>query len=228
MKKRNIKRMIASSGAAAVFFAGVTGCGTAVPSEVTPAGSSQETASESVTETSEETEAAAAIAGSNYGYTIESYPVFELSSESLTDGVWSDDGAGLSDHPEGLSPELSWEPVEGAECYIIYMLDTYCYTGIDNVPPVNLLHWKVQNFTDTHLDAGADSNYLAMMPPPGETRTYDIYVIALKNPVERAKGGVRGMCPKFNEFLEDLDTDAEGNSGNIISYGYLQGRYTGK
>ncbi len=228
MKKINIKRMIAASGAAAVFCAGVTGCGTAVPSEVTPAGSSQETVSESVTEASEETEAAAATAGSNYGYTIESYPVFELSSESLTDGVWSDDGAGFSDHPEGLSPELSWEPVEGAECYIIYMLDTYRYTGIDNVPPANLLHWKVQNFTDTHLDAGADSNYLAMMPPPGETRTYDIYVIALKNPVERAKGGVRGMCPKFNEFLEDLDTDAEGNSGNIISYGYLQGRYTGK
>ena len=76
MKKINIKRMIAASGAAAVLCAGVTGCGTAVPSEVTPAGSSQETTSESVTETSEETEAAAATAGSNYGYTIESYPIF--------------------------------------------------------------------------------------------------------------------------------------------------------
>ena len=33
MKKINIKRMIAVSGAAAVFCAGVTGCGTAVPSD---------------------------------------------------------------------------------------------------------------------------------------------------------------------------------------------------
>jgi hypothetical protein len=65
-------------------------------------------------------------------------------------------------------------------------------------------------------------------PQPGVTHRYNVYVFALKNPVERVKGGVRTTSPKVKEFMEALDTDANGNTGNIISVGCVSGTYTDK
>jgi hypothetical protein len=55
-----------------------------------------------------------------------------------------------------------------------------------------------------------------------------VYVFALKNPVERVKGGIRAISPKVQEFMDSLDTDASGNTGNIIAVGRVTGKYTGK
>ena len=45
-------------------------------------------------------------------------------------------------------------------------------------------------------------------------------------PVERVKGGSNSINPKFPEFIKALDTDASGNTGNIISVGRVCGTYT--
>ena len=60
----------------------------------------------------------------------------------------------------------------------------------------------------------------------GYTHNFDIYVIALKAPTGRLKGTVNGQNKKLGEFIKELDTDAEGNTGNIISYGKISGLFT--
>ena len=37
-----------------------------------------------------------------------------------------------------------------------------------------------------------------------------------------------GQAPKLQKFMDELDTDAEGNSGNIIAVGRIIGNYTAK
>lgn len=52
---------------------------------------------------------------------LEGYDTFEVTSEDLIDGVWSD--VISKDCGDNVSPQLSWEAVDGAELYIIYMVD---------------------------------------------------------------------------------------------------------
>ena len=146
------------------------------------------------------------------------YNTFELTSEDLNDGVWDEEIAATMTG-ENVSPELSWEPVDGAQCYVIYMVDTTAYFWI---------HWKADAVTETDLPQGwaEGATFAGPCPPPGSTHTYDIYVVALRNNVDRARGTVRTQNPNFAQFIRGLDTDADGNTGNIISYGYLSGEYT--
>ena len=132
-------------------------------------------------------------------------------------GKW-DDKIGERAEAKGVSPEISWEPVEGASLYVIYMvdLDTHYF-----------LHWIQGDITETKIPEGgaARGTYIGPYPEPGTTHRYNIYVIALKNPVERVKGGTNSVNPKFPEFIKALDTDANGNTGNIIAAGRVCGSY---
>jgi len=142
---------------------------------------------------------------------------FELTSADLQDGVWN---TVITETADGsnISPQLSWEAVEGAECYAIYMTDTSAG---------NFIHWKAANVAETNLPQGwATSDYIGPYPPPGATHNYDIYVIALKKPVERAKGAVKSSNPNFADHVMALDTDVDGATGNMIAYGYLTGTFT--
>ena len=149
---------------------------------------------------------------------VSAYPGFKVSSESLHDGKWDDICSNASG--ENASPQLSWEPVEGAATYVIYMVD---------MNTNNFLHWKSGGITETTLPQGWASpvDYIGPYPPTGITHQYNIYVFALKAPVERVKGGI-GQALKLQEFMDGLDTDAEGNSGNIIAVGRIIGNYTAK
>jgi len=51
--------------------------------------------------------------------------------------------------------------------------------------------------------------------------------VALKEPVERLKGGVNANNPNFKNFIQGLDTDSEGNTGIILAYGKISGTFTG-
>ena len=146
------------------------------------------------------------------------YDTFELTSDDLNDGVWDEEIAATMTG-ENVSPELSWEPVDGAQSYVIYMVDTSAYFWI---------HWKIDDVTETDLPQGwaEGATYAGPCPPPGSTHTYDIYVVALRNDIDRARGTVRTQNPNFAQFIRGLDTDVDGNAGNIISYGYLSGEYT--
>lgn len=144
------------------------------------------------------------------------YDSFEIASSSLSKGKWSDD-ISYTDKGENLSPDLSWEKVDGAKSYVIYMVD---------VDMQYFMHWKAEGVTETNLPKGwATKDYVGPYPPKGGNHAYDIYVFALKNDVERVKGGVNSANQKFPSFIEALDTDKDGNTGNVISCGYLSGTF---
>ena len=151
------------------------------------------------------------------GY-LDGYETFKVTSTSLSDGVWNDIISN-TDIGENRSPQLSWEPVEGAKVYAIYMFDTNTN---------GYLHWRSGGITETSLPEGWASplDYNGPHIGHGYTHNFDIYVIALKAPVERLKGTVNGQNKKLGEFIKELDTDTEGNTGNIISYGKISGLYT--
>ena len=151
------------------------------------------------------------------GY-LDGYETFKVTSTSLSDGVWNDIISN-TDIGENKSPQLSWEPVEGAKVYAIYMFDTITK---------GYLHWRSGGITETSLPEGWASplDYNGPHIGHGYTHNFDIYVIALKAPVERVRGTVNGQNKKLGEFIKELDTDTEGNTGNIISYGKISGLYT--
>lgn len=214
-------RKIAAALMAFVMLSGLAGCSSneqetqvSVTEEITittvAESSSEETTEETTEETAEEVSMVDYLAG---------YETFEVTSNDLTDGAWAN-CISANDDGENVSPDLSWEPVEGAECYVVYMVDVNAW---------NWLHWKSDMLTETELPEGYASSmeFVGPYPPNGSTHTYDVYVVALRAPVERVKGSMDSQNPNFEQFINDLDEDIDGNTGNIIAYGRLSGTYTG-
>ncbi|MCR5502754.1 MAG: phosphatidylethanolamine-binding protein [Lachnospiraceae bacterium] len=140
-------------------------------------------------------------------------PQFELSSDDLHEGIW-DTVITNTSYGQNASPQLSWEPVDGAECYAIYMIDTSAR---------NWMHWKMENVAETELPRGSASNaeYVGPYPPSG-THDYEIYVYALKAPVSEIGGDFDKANPDYDEIVRSLDK----NGGNILACGHLKGTYT--
>jgi len=149
---------------------------------------------------------------------------FEISSKNLNDGVW-DDICAFESTNGGASPQVSWEPVEGASCYVIYMVDS---SHIGNFPSSYVVHWKSLNVTETSYETGGTltKDYTGFLPPQGDTRTYDLYVFALKEPIEKMKGVKGSPNPDFANSIPPIDQTSSGEGGNLISYGFLTGTYT--
>lgn len=80
------------------------------------------------------------------------------------------------------------------------------------------MHWKSGEITETTLKEGAATSqeYVGPYPPDGSTHTYDIYIFALKNSVEKIKGSFDCSNSFFEKNIAALDTDVNGNTGNII------------
>ena len=141
-------------------------------------------------------------------------PAFLLTSEDLTDGAW--DPAIAKAGGKNVSPQLSWEPVPGAACYVVYMVDTNAF---------DFVHWMSNNVTEHLLPRGwaAATEYIGPYPPPGESHSYDIYVLALGQPVEDLKSSLNVANVFFTKNVMYLDAPAEGITGNLLGYGYLSG-----
>ena len=155
---------------------------------------------------------------------LEDVDTFELTSENLNNGVW-DDICAFENTNDGASPQVSCEPVEGASCYVIYMVDS-SHTG--NFPATYFVHWKSLNVTETSYETGGTltKDYIGFYPPQGDTHTYDLYVFALKEPIEKMKGVKANANPDFANSIPAIDKTSSGESGNLISYGFLSGTYT--
>ena len=158
---------------------------------------------------------------------VSAYPAFKVTSESLDGKYWIDDCVFQGGN---ASPQLSWEPVEGATTYVIYMVD---------LTAANIIHWKKDGITEANLPQGSatsaasrgdvsKADYVGPNPPSGSTNQYNIYVFALKAPVERVKGSLGTPAIKLQDFMDSLDTDAEGNTGNIVAVGRVIGYYSAK
>ena len=178
--------------------------------------SSEETVAEDNTLEETESEETASESDSKYNAFIDEYASFEVTSTNLNNGVWDDN---VSFTGANKSPQLKWDAVDGTDHYVIIM---------DDLEAWDILHWKSDNVTETSLAEGwaPSTDYVGPNPPTGSTHTYEIYVIALKAPVERVKGALGGQNPKFEENFRSLDIDADGNSGNIIAVGRLSGTYS--
>ena len=169
------------------------------------------------TETVSET--AASVSSSNaIGRYLEGRDTFEVTSEDLENGVWPDIISNTH-IGENRSPQLSWQPVDGAEVYVIYMVDS---------DTNGFLHWKSNNVTETDLPQGWASavDYTGPHIGHGYTHTFDIYVMALRSPTDRLKGAVNAVNKELGSFIELIDTSADGNKGNIIAYGKISGTFT--
>lgn len=178
---------------------------------------------ESQTTSAAETESApaeGAAADNSDDQFVSAYPAFAVTSESLDGNIWIEACLNTEDG-QNASPELSWEPIEGATVYVIYMVD---------INANNFLHWKSADVTETNLPQGwaPSSDYVGPYPPSGQTHQYNIYVFALRAPVERVKGSINTPAAKIQEFMDSLDTDADGNTGNIVAVGRITGNYTAK
>ena len=150
---------------------------------------------------------------------LEGYDTFDVTSSDLENGVWNDIISN-SKLGENCSPELSWEAVEGAGEYAIYMVDRNSN---------GFLHWKADGIKEAGLPRGQARKLVEYNGPHlghGYTHVFDVYVIALRAPAGKLGGCVNAVNPKMNDFFLDLDTDAEGNTGNIIAYGKVSGQYT--
>lgn len=201
--------------AAIMLATAITGCGETASSAPAPTPSAEPAEKEA--ETVNEPEAAEEPETLDDDSLVSNYPRFKVTSENLNNGVW-DDSISNTDQGENKSPQLSWDPVEGAQMYVIYMVDTSMQ---------DFIHWKSDYITETNLPEGfaSENEYIGPYPPEGGEHTYEIYVIALKKPVERIKGSLNGANMKFAQFIEGLDTDADGNTGNIAGGAHLVGTF---
>ena len=156
-------------------------------------------------------------------------------SENLHDGVWDDE---ITCSPEGgnLSPHLYFDPVDGADHYVVYMVD-------ESITGSSRLCWLATDIHENELLTGDnltihadDPEYQYIGPDPDSS--YDhictIYVYALRGDpdcdISDLKAGedvINGMIL----YYDDLNVIERGGFnhltrfGNVISYGFVSGEY---
>lgn len=152
-------------------------------------------------------------------FELDGIDVFEVTSSNLNNGVW-DDVITNTTEGENLSPELTWEEVDGATSYVIYMVDTTAS---------NWIHLKVKDITVTSLETGSldKKNYIGPYPPSG-THDYVVYVLALRSAPYQMRGILDSSSADTNILFAPLDLNESGDSGNIIAYGMITGTVTAK
>jgi len=149
-------------------------------------------------------------------FDINNVPVFEVTSESLNEDVWNTDITNTA-NGSNVSPQLSWEAVNDASCYVVYMIDPIAG---------NWMHWISGSLSVNVLDEGyADNSEYVGPYPPGGTHTYVVYVFALETPMDEYPGQFDNSNKNWEDYLSEIDA-ANGTGGNIIAYGTLSGTYT--
>ena len=145
----------------------------------------------------------------------EELPTFNVASKSM-DGEFFKPAIGVK--KENISPELTWDEVEGASCYAILMIDEEA---------VNWLHWYAV-VEGTHVDEGQfkkkEEGYVG--PYPEDTHGYRIYVVALRcEPKEVHFVLDMSSGDSFETKLTSLNTGVDGIVGNVIAYGMTEGLF---
>ena len=146
-------------------------------------------------------------------------PSFNVTSSNIYEGIW-DDKITNTKYGENMSPELTWDAVDGADRYVVIMIDGAW------------LHMDVFT-TETHLDEGAvgrgqrGEQYVGPYPPSG-THTYSVFVFALKDEPGKVKMSFDAGGNSIDMIYSSLDKDKDGNTGNVIAFSRLDGNYTHK
>lgn len=141
---------------------------------------------------------------------------FKVTSVSIDkDGVLKRDCTFFKAAPKGenLSPELSWEMVEDASCYAVYMYDA---------DAMNFLHWRLADVTETSIKEGAitsETMYIGPFPPEG-THHYQIVVYALRHTPKLYVGELKKKADVA--AIEDNLDVVDGETGNVVGVGLIQ------
>ena len=147
---------------------------------------------------------------------MEDVKMIQVTSQDLRDGKW-DDSISFTDAGQNASPELSWESVEGAGEYAVYMIDEY--------DTDYWLHWRVSGIGEPGFEHGENpGEYVGPYPPEG-VHIYVIYVFALKGPAASYPGNFDAESVSVDVVREGLDQAADGGKGNIIAEGSITGTY---
>lgn len=155
-----------------------------------------------------------------FSVSFEDLPAFNVSSSSLVNGIW-DARITNTANGENISPELTWDAVDGASQYVVFMIDGAW------------LHMDVFT-TETSLAEGAigrgsrGEQYVGPYPPNGTTHTYSVFVFALKGEIGKLPFAFDNGGNSINNIFASLDVDANGDSGNVLAYGRLDGNFTMK
>ncbi|MCL1854449.1 MAG: phosphatidylethanolamine-binding protein [Clostridia bacterium] len=117
---------------------------------------------------------------------------------------------------QNLSPQLTFDPVEGASLYAVYMFDM----------DANWLHFAVTDVTETCLSLGLYSDkkqYVGPYPPKGKDHHYRIEVFALQAVPDKPAGKMNASN-NYQKITDSLDISG-GQPGNILRRGEIIGLY---
>lgn len=142
----------------------------------------------------------------------------KISSENLKDGVW-DEKISNTDDGENISPQLSWEAVEGANEYFVFMIDKHFLHMILFTEETDIAEGAIKEPTDT-------AKYVGPYPPAGTTHDYKVYVVAMKEHPKELNYYFDASGNFVDDIMAALDVGESGEGGNIIETGELVGTYT--
>lgn len=142
----------------------------------------------------------------------------EVTSDDLVDGVWD---SALSNR----APQLSFEEVEGAQYYVVYMV---------NETDGSCVHWYIDDLHETELEAGNEEGTyrrLDVIPSyPGNTYSVSVYAMAGEPDSEyEITFDDASFSPDYFYYriLNISERGTPATYGNVIAYGYLSGSYRG-
>ncbi|SNU05173.1 Uncharacterized conserved protein, phosphatidylethanolamine-binding protein (PEBP) family [Lachnospiraceae bacterium] len=147
---------------------------------------------------------------------LDTLPVFEVTTASAEAGMWKDE-IGLK--AENVSPELTWDAVDGATRYAVLM--------IDETTAGKWFHWYAL-VDKTHLDEGEYTDIASGYagPYPTETHQYNVYVIALRDEPSDFFYKVDAQGEDIFGRVNNLNTASDGSAGNVLAYGVIEAKYT--
>ena len=146
-----------------------------------------------------------------------------VTSNDLHNGIWD---AKIINTPEGscLSPHLYFQPVDGADHYVIYMVDE-----------TDQMLWLATEIRDNELFTGEnltthanDPYYQYIGPDPryaADKSTCTIYVYALKGDPCRSISNINGYGGDdlYYDILNVIEEGKPNLYGNVLSYGFISG-----
>ncbi len=115
-----------------------------------------------------------------------------------------------------VSPQLSWEPVEGATQYAVFM---FCPSL------ANVMHMRAMGIEDVEIPTGYAEEYKGMLHKKG-SKFFDVYVYALKDAPDTVPGDFGEINTYISSIEIELDTSG-GQRGNILAKGVLRGKRSG-
>ena len=147
-------------------------------------------------------------------------PAINVTSSCNVNGIWDakikNTGSGTN-----ISPDLTWDAVDGATQYAVIMIDgTWLHMDVFTAK-TSLVEGAVGRGTP-------GDEYVGPYPPKGNTHTYSVFVFALKNEAGKVPLSFDAGNNSIDKIYEGLNTDANGNKGNVLAYGRLDGNYTYK